>query len=125
MKTTSSPLAVHVPATAGRSVGRGESAAAGAESVTASGSVPLAIELRGSASSCVGGSAAGAALAVAPSRSPSLWPRGASVNTSTPASRATTASALSREERCSLSRTRSMRALMSQRLTDDHGAPKG
>jgi hypothetical protein len=41
------PDVLHVPATAGCSVGLGELAVGGAESVTLSASVPLAIELGG------------------------------------------------------------------------------
>ena len=54
VNTAELPTVRHVPATAGLSVGAGESAAGAADSVTVSGSAPLTIVWAGTAASRVG-----------------------------------------------------------------------
>src|ERR1700691_2052202 len=65
VKSSVSPTVLHVPATAGCSVGRGERAAGGAESVTPSVAVPLEIVRGGSRTTRVGVSGGGGAAPVA------------------------------------------------------------
>ncbi len=92
VNTSESPTMLHVPATAGLSVGSGEVGEGGAERVTVSESVPLAIAWRGSVCSAVAGNGAAEALAARdPIRSPTLWLRATTTTTVPIASTASSA----------------------------------
>jgi hypothetical protein len=94
VKTSESPPVLHVPATAGNSVGRGERPAAGAERVTVKGSAPLVTVRPGRCTTRVGVSGAAEAAETAepePGRLPTLWLRATTV----PAATAATTTAIS------------------------------